>query len=80
MITVTLPPRFLARDVHIRIEKAGSRWAIVAVDAVGNAWPVTLEGAADTTRYHSKSGAETILQLHGGHVGMRVFAQPVERF
>lgn len=79
-LTVTLPPRFLARDVRVGVERRGHRWAIIAFDAVGNAWPVAFAGSTDATLYHSEAAALESLTSHGGAPGDRIFAQPSERF
>lgn len=76
-LSVTLPATFLARDVHLHVEKQGRRWALIAIDAVGNAWPIDQIGGA---RFASKSFALATLMDHGATEGERIFAQPSVRF
>lgn len=75
-LSVTLPATFLARDVYIRAEKHGRRWALVAIDAVGNAWPLDQIGAS---RFASKSFAMAELAKVNGCEGERIFATPARR-
>lgn len=76
-ITVPLPRSYLVRDVTLRIERRGSRWAIVGVDGVGNAWPAVFDGFTGSVKFATKAGATEFLAAHGAAPGDRVIARAV---
>lgn len=77
-LTVQLPRDFLARDVILearRVEETGA-WVAVAVDRVGNSFPVLFDGKP-FPRCIAPLGVSRVLGRVDLGVGDRVFAAPV---
>jgi hypothetical protein len=81
-ITVTLPATFLARDVQMTIVQTDKGFSVVAVDAVGNPWPIEWKGmsAPILENLSTREAAGYMLEAMGAREGTRIFATPAVRF